>query len=251
MFFILSKTLYYLILPITILFILLVVALFIKRKPLQKKILFTTVILFFIFSNNFLGNTLLKAWEIDPIPYEQLSKNYEYGIVLTGVLNNEQEPYDRPHFEKGADRVFHTYQLYKKGIINKILISGGTGRLVDVNYTEAENIKQIFLSMEIPESDLITEPDSRNTAESAINVAQMLENQQDLLLITSAFHMRRSRDCFKKQDLHVDVFPVDLYTDPNITFDEYFLPSLNGLYKWTRLIQEVTGYVAYDIVGYI
>lgn len=251
MFFILSKTLYYLILPVTIVFLLLLAALAVNKKKVKQRLLIITFLLFYLFTNDFVGNSLLRWWELDPVPFAQMEKTYDYGIVLTGVLQNQQKPYDRPFFDKGADRVFHTFQLYKKGIIDKIIISGGSGRLVNVGYKEAENLSDVFALMGVPKEDIIIETASRNTAESAKNVKEMVDPNHGLLLITSAFHMRRSRDSFIKNEIEVDIFPVDYYTDEELTIDSYIIPSYTGLNKWTRFIHEVTGYITYDIVGYI
>lgn len=217
--------------------------------------LWVTFILFFIFTNSFISNSLLKAWEIKPIPYSEMNQEYKYGVVLSGVLDNVQEPRDRPHFGKGADRVFHTLQLYNKGIIKKILVSGGSGRLVEVDYSEAEILKDVFIEMGVPENDILIEGESRNTAESAIHIAAFLNEKDavnDFILITSAFHMRRARDSFAHfTRSEVPVFPVDLYTVQEMSADALFIPSLDGIDRWQRLIHEIVGYIAYDIVDYI
>lgn len=211
--------------------------------------------LFWIFGNGALGNYFLKNWEIAPIPYDEVDRNYQYGVVLTGILQNEGEPTDRPHFQKGADRLFHTFQLYERGLIKKILISGGAGSLRDVSFREAINLKKVYLEMGVPEEDLITEIESNNTVQSAVNVTEILRQNKasnDFLLITSAFHMRRARACFEKVlQQPVRGFPVDLYTDSVLTFESYIIPTLGGVIKWERLFMELTGYTMYRLAGYI
>ena len=53
----------------------------------------------------------------------------------------------------------------------------------------------------IAKADILIENDSRNTYENAVNSAKMLNTSYPngrLLLVTSAFHMRRSLACFRK-----------------------------------------------------
>ncbi len=52
-------------------------------------------------------------------------KPHDLGIVLTGATIPNRLPNDRIYFARGADRVTHTVQLYKLGLLKKILISGG------------------------------------------------------------------------------------------------------------------------------
>ena len=56
------------------------------------------------------------------------SKNYDYGIVLTGGLINESKSLgDNIHLGPQSDRLWQTAELYKAKKITKIIISGGDG----------------------------------------------------------------------------------------------------------------------------
>ncbi len=125
MFFTLSKTLGYLTQPIVIVCLFLVASVFIK-SPIWKKWFFRAGLgLLLFFSNDFIANETMALWEIKPTPFASITKQYEYGILLTGVTKSQMEPKDRVYFQRGADRVTHSMQLYKLGIIKKILVSGG------------------------------------------------------------------------------------------------------------------------------
>lgn len=60
MFFILSKTVGYLVMPLTILMGCLVVSRIVKQERWRKRFLSTGLILLFIFSNEFIANELMK-----------------------------------------------------------------------------------------------------------------------------------------------------------------------------------------------
>lgn len=196
----------------------------------------------------------MYTWEIAPVPYKEMKKQYDWGIVLTGVTQNDKQPADRVYFHHGADRVVHTVELYKIGIIRRIMISGGSGRLVTTERKEANEIYKAMVMMGVPEKDMTIENESRNTHESAVNVKELLkyETTREYLLITSAFHVRRSEACFRKAGFKVDTFSTDFYTHPrHFTPDVLFIPKAESIVIWQKLFKEWTGMVAYKMAGYI
>jgi uncharacterized SAM-binding protein YcdF (DUF218 family) len=254
MFFVLSKVLNFLTNPLIFVFGFLIASVLIKRAHLKKRFFWIAFSLLLFFSNDFISNEAMQAWEVEPTPYASITKVYDLGIVLTGVTLNDREPADRVYFHHGADRVTHTIQLYKKGIIKKILIAGGTGRLITEARPEADEILDVMVMAGVPASDIIIERESRNTHESAVNVKQMLKDgpEGDYVLITSAFHMRRSIACFKNVGLDADVFSADFYTHPRyFTPDVLLIPKADSIILWQRIFKEWVGIAAYWVAGYI
>jgi uncharacterized SAM-binding protein YcdF (DUF218 family) len=255
MFFILSKTLNYLTMPVVIICICFFVFIILKKQPWKKYFFWMGFAALLLFSNDFIANELMLAWEIKPVAFATLKKHYEYGIVLTGVTLGKRNPDDRVYFNKGADRIVHTVQLYKLGYIKKLIISGGNGSLIDVEEREADELKRAALLMGVPAADIILENKSRNTHESAEELKKMFADKitpDDCILITSAFHMRRSLACFKKAGLSMDTFSTDLYTHKrDFTPDVLFIPNAGAVIIWTKLIKEWTGFLAYKMAGYI
>lgn len=256
MFFVLSKILNYLTMPLVIVCICLLLYLIIKRQPWKKIFCWTGFGLLFFFSNDFMANEVMLIWEPDATPYIDIKKKYEYGIVLTGVTSSELTPRDRVYFHKGADRVTHTVQLYKLGKIKKIIVSGGSGRLLDTGVREANDFMDVMTMMGIPAEDILVESQSRNTFESAVEVKKLLEQRlikpSECILITSAFHMRRSIACFRKAEMEMDTFTTDFYTHRRtFTPDVLLVPRIEAMLIWQRLIKEWVGFVAYKIAGYV
>jgi uncharacterized SAM-binding protein YcdF (DUF218 family) len=253
MFFILSKTLYYLALPLLWIVLFFIYSYFCKDKKREMFFFKTGLILLIFFSNRFIINEGISAWEIKPVLFSEV-KNYDIGIVLTGVTNPRQIPRDRVNFDKGADRVLHTVQLYKSGKIKKILVTGGSGLLFGDTISEAEDLAKVFLLCGIPEQDLILEKKSVNTRENALFTKQLLDRTHtkgSLLLISSAFHLRRARLCFKKVGLNPDVFPVDFYSGKRKFTPDIILPNELALSLWPLLIHEIIGIITYKVMSYI
>jgi uncharacterized SAM-binding protein YcdF (DUF218 family) len=255
MFFTLSKILNYLAMPLVIISILLIISFAVRNQKWKRKFFIFGLVLLLFFTNEFIANEFIKAWEIAPIPFKDLSKHYKYGILLSGVTRSSMEPSDRIYFQRGADRVTHSLQLYKLGIIDKILVSGGSGQLIDSGHREADQIASALIMMGVNPEDIVTENKSRNTHESSLEVKAILRKEvepEDCLLITSAYHMRRSRACFAKIDWPVDTFTTDFLSHTRkFTLDILIVPKIDGLWMWNTMIKEWVGCAAYWVAGYI
>ena len=181
------------------------------------------------FSNEFIANEVMGAWEIRPTPFSAMKKDYAFGILLCGVAKTEVGPPDRVYIGSGADRINHTMQLYKMGRIRKILVSGGSGQLNSKSKPEADEIASLLRLMGVPRKDILIENASRNTHESAVAVKEMLQARttpQECLLITSADHLRRSAACFRKEGWPTDSFSTDFFSHPRkFSFDVLLVPK--------------------------
>lgn len=241
--------------PFTMVCILLLLSVIIKNQRWKKRLFWTGFILLLFFSNEFISNEIMRAWEVKTKAYRDM-KPHELGIVLTGATLPFLKPDDRVYFQRGADRVTHTVQLYKLGLIKKILISGGTGRLTTEEEPEADKFKKAMIMMGVSTEDIFIENETRNTYESAVEVKPMLDSlhfkSEDCLLITSAFHMRRSLACYRKAGLDIEPFSTDFYAHPRFFYpDGLFIPKLEAMIIWHKLFKEWVGFVAYKLAGYI
>ncbi len=253
MFFVLSKILNFLTNPLVYVFGFLAASVLTKKAVWKKRCFRIGLSLLFFFSNEFIANEAMSAWEVKPVPYASITKTYDYGIVLTGITLNDRQPADRVYFHHGADRATHTVQLYKKGIVKKIIISGGSGRLVTKARPEAAELREFMLMAGIPAEDILIENGSRNTHESAVRVKEMLgDTNASYLLITSGFHMRRSKACFEKAGFTLDTFSTDFYTHPTyFTVDTFLVPRAESIGLWQKMFKEWTGIAAYWAAGYV
>lgn len=256
MFFYLSQFLSFLAMPMTIILILLISGFWIRKKKYGKKLMMIGIILLLLFSNQFLANLAMKAWEPDFKTFDTLP-TYEVGIVLTGVTNLNKTAYDRTFFNKGADRATHAVQLYKLGKIKKILITGGLGLDPSNPNTEAKLLRDFMVMTGVPQDHILVESDAKNTRENALFSKEMLHQNefnldQKFLLITSAFHMPRSKGCFDKVGLQTDTFPVDYYSeDVRFSIPQILQPEPYSIFMWHRLFKEWIGITVYWMVGYI
>lgn len=254
MFFILSKILAFFLKPITWVIAALVYSRFAKAEK-KKKISFTAgLVMLIFFSNQYISNRVMLLWEPEPIPMADVGV-YDVGVVFSGVTKGSKQPDDRVYFNHGADRITHTLQLYKEGKLKHIVVSGGLGFQQRNMSFAAERLKSFLIMSGVPDSVITVEPEAVNTYENAVKSAEILKQRfpnRKYLLITSAFHMKRSALCLAKQGIIFDEFPAGYYTDrPTLNFDDLFIPKGEALEIWESLIKEWVGIATYKVMGYI
>lgn len=252
MFFVLSKILSFLTAPTTWISGLILAGIFLKRKRWHKKALTAGLILFFFFTNPYIAKKTFIGWEVDPVAISELKK-HDIAVVFSGMTNSGMKPHDRIYFNKAADRIMMAVHLYKIGKVDKILISGGKGAVVSDYKPEAETLKDFLLMLGIPEDDIIQEKKADNTYQNAVFTKELVDEKypnSSLVLITSAFHMRRAYGCAQKAGLDCTPFAVDYYYNPDTNSpDALIVPDSGALYKWDVLIHEIIGYLVYWLTG--
>lgn len=258
MFYILSKILYYFLMPLSWVIYTLLYALFTKNIKKRRISLRISVALLLFFGNGFLVNEAYLLWEVRPISIPAHAPPYDVAIVLTGdIATTNNWLAGRPSFGRGSDRLWQAASLYKKGKVKKILISGGSGDVPGVLKSINEGqlafnyLRQV---LQIDSTAILLEGHSRNTHENAVNSAAILKkhypNGGRFLLCTSAFHMRRSAGCFQKAGVVVTNYSTDIRSyNREITLDNFY-PREQPLFQWQVLMREWVGYVTYKLMGY-
>jgi uncharacterized SAM-binding protein YcdF (DUF218 family) len=223
------------------------------RRLLWKKRLYALAIAFLIFfSNPAIIRGLMLHYETPPVEMASL-RPHSAGIVLGGFISyNASE--DRGYFNPAADRFVQTALLYKTGHIRKIIVPAGNGYITENNFTEARYIRDRFVELGIPASDIYLDLQSRNTLENAQFTKRILDTAQlpgPYLLISSASHLPRARRVFEKLGMPVTLFPCDHIARirANNFIEDYLLPSAGALRTWDVYIKEMLGVITYKLSG--
>ena len=255
MFFILSKVLLLFLFPFTWILAGLGLAFFSKSAKWKKRGRVSAIILLLVFSNSFIQQECLRQWEVFGTPLTQV-RHHDVGIVLGGMAEYNND-LGELSIRRGGDRIWQAITLYRSGKIDKLLISGDNGDLIDKGLHEAAQMKATLIKWGIPEKDIIVETVSRNTHENAVETKKVLTTSyphyKSFLLITSGRHMRRALACFDAVGMNCTPFSTDLYTGPkrSYNFEQLFIPDVSTLADWNGLLKEWVGYVAYAVRGYI
>ncbi|HEY3278046.1 MAG TPA: YdcF family protein [Syntrophorhabdaceae bacterium] len=189
-----------------------------------------------------LGN-LEKAYEIPALVKIAQCDVY---VVLGGGANPRAPTIDGKGLPspEALTRVMAAYRLY---LIDRkpIILSGGDylGR-----ETEAEITKRYLINLGVDKELIITETRARNTYENAYYTRVICEERgfRRILLVTSAFHMRRSVMLFNKLSGPVTPFPAG--SRASGAADPFsWLPDIDNTVNVTAAVREYIGILFYKI----
>jgi uncharacterized SAM-binding protein YcdF (DUF218 family) len=250
MFFILSKILFFLIVPFWWIIILLVWMWLSKNKKVKKRLQALVIIILILFTNPFLYRTLVMLWQ--PVAIElPANQKFNAGIVLGGLSGYDKN--GQGHFGNNADRFIQIANLYHRGIVKKIIVSGGTGKLSQDEPPESVFLRTQFIANGVNDSDIVIESRSRNTSENAIfskHISDSLQLKPPVILVTSALHMKRSVSVFKKVGFECIPLPCDYKVTPQkFSFENVIVPNVSLLNHWGEFIKEVVGLWVYRLTG--
>lgn len=137
-------------------------------------------------------------------------------------------------------RLYKGIQLYK----NKqrpIVVTGG---VISKGIPEAFVMKDVLVTLGIPESDIIVEEKARNTDENAQYVRKLL-GDVPVTIVTSSTHMRRSLLSFGKRFSKISNIQCDVPIDFRNSYLDY-LPSSGAFYGFCSITHEIVGLVKYS-----
>jgi len=241
MFFVFSKLLLIFIYPFTWIVAFFIAALIVKKPKLKYRLTITAFVLLVIFSNPFLLNQFATRWDVQSAPLKN-TRPYSCAIVLGGFTSEDSN--GNGFFNGASDRFIEGVKLLNTGKVSHILISSGNGNLFHDNFREADWVKTQLVLFKVPDSCILIENRSRNTLENAAYSKQVIEARHlppPYVLVTSAFHMRRSVDIFKK--IGMDVIPYScnyVAGGGGVSLGE-FIPSADALDAWNTYIKQVVG----------
>ncbi len=120
---------------------------------------------------------------------------FDYIVVLGFLTDSRSRLYNIliTRLDKAAE-------LYHAGLAKKIVVTGG-GRMKGAVGTEAEVMKRYLVSKGIKPGSIATEQKARNTIGNAFYTKLKIDaagRQPSILVVTSDFHMPRSRLIFRK-----------------------------------------------------
>ncbi len=173
-------------------------------------------------------------------------------VVLGGMINNLTKYPERVELTGSVERLTDSAELWRQKKAKTILISGGSGVLFFQGNPEASLAKKFLVQIGVDEKSILTEEKSKNTAENALYSAEILQtrNVKKIILVTSAFHMRRSIALFEKRGFEIEPFPTDYRSLIPVFSWESIVPSVGALDTSTIAIKEWIGIYAYKLQGF-
>jgi uncharacterized SAM-binding protein YcdF (DUF218 family) len=99
---------------------------------------------------------------------------------------------------------------------------------------------------------MLLERASRNTHENAVLTGKMLSSRgiERIILVTSAWHMRRAEAAFQQLGIEIIPAPTDFEAVPRPMSLRRLLPDATALLYSTKAIKEYLGLLFYKLVGW-
>jgi len=236
LFFWLSKIVWLFIAPDSFLIIwlgMVTVLLFFGAIVWSKRMLITLYTLVFIVALFPVGEWLFYPLEREYKQPEDLTK-VDGVVVLSGSVYR--------------DLAF--IKLARKFPNAKLLSTGGSPSMIYQDEKSTDFARDFFIEQEMDVSRILFERNSRNTWENAVFSKSLVDPKigEKWVLITTAWHMKRSVDVFCKVGWEVIPYPVDFKANPDQLFrlDWNFSSHLNQL---VFSVKEWIGIIAYKISG--
>jgi uncharacterized SAM-binding protein YcdF (DUF218 family) len=240
----LHKILPFFLSPLGIIFIFLISSFFFKKRFF----VFLAFIVLIVSSNPIVGNYLMQKLEYPykPIPIHTL-KNSDAIIVLSGMLHQVgDENYNTYEFYD-PDRFFGGLDLIKKNKSDKIIFTAGQLPWTDNWEPEGLILKNKAISLGVPKEKILVTENVKNTYEESIAVTKLISNNSSIILVTSAFHMHRSKYLFERQGFRVTPFAVDFRISNAKISIFSFLPTESAISKTSLFIRENLGRLYYKL----
>jgi uncharacterized SAM-binding protein YcdF (DUF218 family) len=267
MFYLLSKFLPPFVYPLGLACVLILLALVLRgRDRWRTAVLVTALAVLWLGGNRLVAMSLMRSLEWRHLPSPALREYGERADVIV-VLGGGTRAYDYPRLSsevnEAGDRLLYAAQLYQHGVAPRILLSGGSSRVLGkASSSDAENMARVLTEIGIPVDALISEDVSRNTHENAVETRRILQDQgiDRIVLVTSAVHMPRAESVFRKAGFAVIPAPTDYqiteqdwayFIRPNLLIQlNNLIPVAHHLELTSRALKEYIGLVVYGIRGW-
>jgi uncharacterized SAM-binding protein YcdF (DUF218 family) len=233
--FFLKKLITHFILPPGLLVIAFAVLGILSKRKLAKLLAFSFALFVYLLSIEPIKDVLYKPLEeAYPVP----SKPEGDAIVIlgggaynTGILK-----------EDSTKRLLTGFVLHKQTDL-PIILSGGAsiGAL-----PEEEIMKGLLLTLGVDKGNIYTDVNSKDTEENAQEVKKLCERLgcRRVVLVTSAYHMRRAVLAFQRAGLEVVPYPTDFKRD--MKYNLYsLLPKMGVFADSYKALREYLGLVWY------
>jgi uncharacterized SAM-binding protein YcdF (DUF218 family) len=248
--FLLSKVLPQFVLPLGVCLMLLVWGLARRRRAP----LITAVVLLLVSSNPLVGRWLIRATEGWAVrPPVALSPVVDAIVVLSAGRVLAPGP-DRVSEWGDSNRFFGGVELFHAGKAPLLIFTGAPLAGAPDLPREGDLLARQARALGVPADRIAITGLVANTADEAREVAALLKARHviapRILLVTSAFHMRRARLVFEQQGLVVTTVPVDFAVGSydGLTLMK-FLPSVDALRQTHTALRELYGRAFYWLWG--
>ena len=153
------------------------------------------------------------------------------------------------------ERFLAGIKLYKNKKSENLIFSAGEQNFLNSQTFEGKIYKNDAINLGIPKDAILVTKSVFNTLDEAKALEEIFSKnslKKEILLVTSAFHMKRAQRLFEREGFRVNPFPVDFnskgkfnssgYSDPKM-----WMPNAFSLSSSSIVLREYIGRLIYRI----
>ncbi|MBE9538708.1 MAG: YdcF family protein [Proteobacteria bacterium] len=197
-------------------------------------------------STSMVANFLMSQLEHDYPPVAAQNLPHADAIVLLGgAIRGEVSEDTLADMSGVGDRLIFAVAAFKAGRAPAIVVTGGAK---EGFVPEARLMRDILVTLGVPSGAIVMEVRNRVTMDNNRFTRHTLAAMEakSVLLVTSAFHMRRSLLVFDSLDIEVVPAPTDFQVVKGEFSLWHFLPDVKALQRTTWAMHEFAGYLYYS-----
>jgi len=243
----LHKILPLFVMPIMIYLIIIILG----TKKDYKKIIYISSFIFYIVSTPIFANFIMKKVEGE-YSYESINEieKADAIVILSGIMRINEFDDDYIVEWGDIDRFFKGIRLYELNKSNMIVFTGGNNPYNKTKISEGKVLEKFATNYGVKKEDILVTKDVLNTSDEAKAVLDLIGTNKTIILVTSAFHMKRAKLLFERQGINVTPYKVDYKTPPNLELNFIdIIPSSSGLRKSEIAFREIIGRLYYSILS--
>ena len=172
-------------------------------------------------------------------------------VVLSGMTHSI-------HTEKGIisewndpDRFFGGMELIKAKKAPIIIFT--KGKLPwKIGPPESELLQATAIEMGVHPQQILVTGEVENTEDESREVKKILQSKGNrIILVTSAYHMRRAKITFDNNGLEIQPYPVDFKVGEYALTPMDFIPNPGSLATTEKCVKELMGTVYYALKAFV
>jgi uncharacterized SAM-binding protein YcdF (DUF218 family) len=219
-----------------------------RHRALGRALLTAGIALLYLLSLSLIGDRLIRPLEAAFPPFHDSGVKVNAVVVLSGGVNDlSWVPAAPAPSYASLERLAAGIQIARTGRL-PLVITGGSGLITRGGPKEADAMADAAVKLGFPRRDIVIENRSRNTWESAQQVGALLPGQT-IVLVTSAFHMKRSAGMFRKQGFTVLPAPAGYKSQTRPFSITYLIPGAGALETSTIALSEYLSLAWYGMTG--
>ena len=175
-------------------------------------------------------------------------------VMLGGGHRHSKQDAFEMDFTAAGDRAITAMELIRLRKAPVLVLGGNSYKVNDQRFVEAELLQRWFVAWQLTNAPVLTLGINANTHDEAVHTKALCAERgwNRVILVTSAFHMRRAEAVFRTAGVSVVTVACDYQTScGEQTAEVNLIPRYEGFQQLGLYSHEIYGWYYYRLRGWI